>query len=164
MVARRAALETLGRHINVKKTDRTFIVDIDVWSIEPAKAAMLANAISNAYLAESKKSQATAARRATTDLSSRLKELQERLRNAENTLTVYKAQNNFVGTQDTLVSDQQLSAMTQRLAAAHALTLDAQAKYDQIEASRRGATDAGDRKSTRLNSSHMPVSRMPSSA
>ena len=40
-----AALETLIRHINVKKTDKTFIVDIDVWSIEPAKAAMLANAM-----------------------------------------------------------------------------------------------------------------------
>ena len=49
-----AALETLIRHINVKKTDRTFIVDIEVWSNDPAKAAMLANAISRAYLAESK--------------------------------------------------------------------------------------------------------------
>ena len=138
-----AALETLIRHINVKKTDRTFIVDIDVWSYDPAKAAMLANAISRAYLAESKKSQATAARRATSDLSGRLKELQERLRNAENTLATYKAQNNFVGTQDTLISDQQLSASNQRLAAARALALDAQAKYDQIEASRRASTDAG---------------------
>jgi uncharacterized protein involved in exopolysaccharide biosynthesis/Mrp family chromosome partitioning ATPase len=137
------ALEALNRHINVKKTDRTFIVDIDVWSFDPAKAAMLANAISKAYLAESKQSQATAARRATSDLSGRLKELQERLRNAENTLAVYKAQNNFVGTQDTLISDQQLSASNQRLAAARALTLDAQAKYDQIEASRRASTDAG---------------------
>jgi uncharacterized protein involved in exopolysaccharide biosynthesis/Mrp family chromosome partitioning ATPase len=142
-LAQMAALETLGRHINVKKTDRTFIVDIDVWSIEPAKAAMLANAISNAYLAESKKSQASAARRATTDLSSRLKELQERLRNAENALAVYKAQNNFVGTQDNLISDQQLSASNQRLSAARALTLDAQAKLDQIEASRRASTDGG---------------------
>ena len=104
---------------------------------------MLANAISSAYLAESKKSQATAARRATSDLSGRLKELQERLRNAENALAVYKAQNNFVGTQDTLISDQQLSASNQRLAAARALTLDAQARYDQIEASRRASTDAG---------------------
>jgi uncharacterized protein involved in exopolysaccharide biosynthesis/Mrp family chromosome partitioning ATPase len=138
-----AALEALNRHINVKKTDRSFIVDVEVWSHDPAKAAMLANAISSAYLSESKKSQATAARRATTDLSGRLKELQERLRNAENTLAVYKAQNNFVGTQDTLISDQQLSASNQRLAAARALTLDAQAKYDQIEASRRAATDAG---------------------
>lgn len=138
-----AALEALSRHINVKKTDRTFIVDIDVWSNDPAKAAMLANAISNAYLAESKKSQATAARRATSDLSGRLKELQERLRTAENALATYKAQNNFVGTQDTLISDQQLSASNQRLAAARAMTLDAQAKYDQIEAGRRASTDAG---------------------
>ena len=136
-------LDALNRHINVKRTDRTYVVDIEVWSTEPAKAAMLANAISAAYLAESKQSQADAARRATNDLSGRLKELQDRLRTSENALAVYKAKNNFVGTQDTLVSDQQLSAMTQRLAAAHALTLDAQAKYDQIEASRRGATDAG---------------------
>ena len=130
-----ALLDALNRHINVKRTDRTYVVDIEVWSTEPAKAAMLANAISAAYLAESKQSQADAARRATNDLSGRLKELQDRLRTSENALAVYKAQNNFVGTQDTLVSDQQLSAMTQRLAAAHALTLDAQAKYDQIEAS-----------------------------
>ena len=138
-----AALDALNRHVSVKKTDRTFIVDIDVWSHDAAKAAMLANAVSNAYLAESKTSQAAAARRATNDLSGRLKELQERLRSAENTLAVYKAQNNFVGTQDTLISDQQLSASNQRLAAARALTLDAQAKYDQIESSRRAATDAG---------------------
>jgi uncharacterized protein involved in exopolysaccharide biosynthesis/Mrp family chromosome partitioning ATPase len=138
-----AALEALNHHISVKKTDRSFIVDIEVWSRDPAKAALLANAISDAYLAESRKSQATAARRATNDLSGRLKELQERLRSAENALAVYKAQNNFVGTQDTLISDQQLSASNQRLATARALTLDAQAKYDQIEASRRASTDAG---------------------
>jgi uncharacterized protein involved in exopolysaccharide biosynthesis len=138
-----AALETLSRHISVKKPDRTFIVDIDVWSNDPAKAAMLANAISNAYLAESRSSQATAARRATTDLSGRLKELQQRLRNAENALATYKTQNNFVGSQDTVISDQQLSGSNQRLAAARALTLDAQAKYDQIEASRRASTDVG---------------------
>src|ERR1700720_1808831 len=138
-----AALEALNRHINVKKTDRTFIVDIDVWSFDPAKAAMLANAISDAYLAESKKSQATAARRATSDLSGRLKEMQERLRTPENALATYKAQNNFVGTQDTQISDQQLMASNQRLASARAATLDAQAKYDQIEANRPASVDAG---------------------
>ncbi len=36
-----AALDALNRHVGVKKTDRSFIVDIDVWSREPAKAAML---------------------------------------------------------------------------------------------------------------------------
>lgn len=140
---RTATIDALNRHITVRRTDRTFIVDIEVWSYDPTKAAMLANAISAAYLAESKHSQATAARRATADLSGRLKELQERLRVAENNLSLYKAQNNFVGTHDTMVSDQQLSSSTQRLVVAHALMLDAQAKYDQIEASRRGAGDTG---------------------
>ena len=140
---RNATLEALTRHIVVRRTDRTFIVEIDVWSRDPIKAAKVANAIASAYLEETVETQSASARRATTDLSARLKEMQERLRKAENALAEYKAKNNFVGTQETLVSDQQLSAITQRLATARALTLDAQAKYDQIEASRRAATDIG---------------------
>jgi uncharacterized protein involved in exopolysaccharide biosynthesis/Mrp family chromosome partitioning ATPase len=138
-----AVLEALNRHITIRKTERSFVVDVEVWSTDPAKAATLADALANAYLAESRSSQAIAARRATTDLSGRLKELQARLRNAENALAVYKAQNNFIGTQDALLSDQQLSASNQRLAAAHALTLDAQARFDQIEASRHATSDPG---------------------
>lgn len=138
-----ATLEALGRHINIKKTDKSFVIDIDVWSNEPAKAAVLANSIAKTFLVETGKSQSSAARRATSDLSGRLRELQDRLRNAENALATYKAQNNFVGTADTLITDQQLSANNQRLAAARALTLDAQAKFDQIEASRRASGDAG---------------------
>jgi uncharacterized protein involved in exopolysaccharide biosynthesis/Mrp family chromosome partitioning ATPase len=137
------ALDALNRHITIRKTERSFVVDVEIWSIDRDKAAMLANAIAGAYLAESRNSQARAARRATNDLSSRLKELQQKLRDAETTLATYKAQNNFVGTQDTLLSDQQLSSSNQRLAAAHAATLDAQARYDQIESSRRAAADPG---------------------
>ncbi|MBR0787111.1 exopolysaccharide transport family protein [Bradyrhizobium iriomotense] len=138
-----AALDALNRHITIRKTEKSFIVDIEVWSTDPAKAAMLANTLTNAYLTESRNSQASAARRATSDLSGRLKELRERLRNAETALATYKAQNNFVGTQDSLISDQQLSASNQRLSAARAATMDAQARLDQIEASRRTAADAG---------------------
>ncbi|MGY8634366.1 Wzz/FepE/Etk N-terminal domain-containing protein [Bradyrhizobium sp. 14AA] len=138
-----AALDALNRHITIRKTEKSFIVDIEVWSTDPAKAAMLANTLTSTYLTESRNSQASAARRATNDLSGRLKELRERLRNAETALATYKAQNNFVGTQDSLISDQQLSASNQRLSAARAATMDAQARLDQIEASRRTAADAG---------------------
>src|SRR3954464_638218 len=138
-----AALEALNRHITIRKTEKSFIVDIEVWSTDPAKAAMLANTLTSAYLAESRNSQASAARRATNDLSGRLKELRERLRNAETVLATYKAQNNFVGTQDALISDQQLSASNQRLSAARAATMDAQARPAQIGASRRTTADAG---------------------
>lgn len=138
-----AALDALNKHITIRKTEKSFIVDIEVWSIDPAKAAMLANTLTNAYLSESRNSQALAARRATSELSGRLKELRERLRNAETALATYKAQNNFVGTQDSLISDQQLSSSNQRLSAARAATMDAQARLDQIEANKRTAADAG---------------------
>ncbi|WP_426411419.1 GumC family protein [Bradyrhizobium ganzhouense] len=138
-----AALDALNRHITIRKTEKSFIVDIEVWSTDPAKAAMLANTLTNVYLTESRNSQALAARRATSELSGRLKELRERLRNAETALATYKAQNNFVGTQDALISDQQLSSSNQRLSAARAATMDAQARLDQIEANKRTAADAG---------------------
>jgi uncharacterized protein involved in exopolysaccharide biosynthesis/Mrp family chromosome partitioning ATPase len=138
-----AALDALNKHITIRKTEKSFIVDVEVWSTDPAKAAMLANTLTNAYLTESRNSQALAARRATSELSGRLKELRERLRNAETALANYKAQNNFVGTQDSLISDQQLSSSNQRLSAARAATMDAQARLDQIEANKRTAADAG---------------------
>jgi uncharacterized protein involved in exopolysaccharide biosynthesis/Mrp family chromosome partitioning ATPase len=138
-----AALDALNKHITIRKTEKSFIVDVEVWSTDPAKAAMLANTLTNTFLTDSRNSQALAARRATTELSGRLKELRERLRNAETALATYKAQNNFVGTQDSLISDQQLSSSNQRLSAARAATMDAQARLDQIEATKRTATDAG---------------------
>ncbi|MBK3660731.1 hypothetical protein JJE66_05615 [Bradyrhizobium diazoefficiens] len=138
-----AALDALNKHITIRKGDKSFIVDIEIWSTDPAKAAMLANTLTNTYLTDSRNSQALAARRATSELSGRLKELRERLRNAETTLATYKAQNNFVGTQDALISDQQLSSSNQRLSAARAATMDAQARLDQIEANKRTAADAG---------------------
>ena len=55
-----AALEALSRHITIRKTERSFIVDVEVWSTDPAKAAMLANTLTTAYLAESRNSQALA--------------------------------------------------------------------------------------------------------
>lgn len=138
-----AALDALNKHITIRKGDKSFIVDIEVWSTDPAKAAMLANTLTNTYLTDSRNSQALAARRATSELSGRLKELRERLRNAETALATYKAQNNFVGTQDSLISDQQLSNSNQRLSAARAATMDAQARLDQIAANKRTAADAG---------------------
>jgi uncharacterized protein involved in exopolysaccharide biosynthesis/Mrp family chromosome partitioning ATPase len=133
------ALDALSRHVSVKRTDRTFIIDVDAWSYDSAKAALLANAVAAAYLQESTQSQAAAARRATAELSGRLNDLKERLRTAENNLATYKANNNFVGTQDTQISDQQLALATQRLANAQAAALEAQTKFDQIEAGRQAA-------------------------
>jgi hypothetical protein len=136
-----AALEALKHHIKVTKPDGSFIINIEVWSDGAAKSALLANAISKAYLGELKKSQDLAARRATAFLSDRLKGLQEQIRVAETTLAAYKAQQHPLDAQGALIGDPQLAASSQRLAAARAATLDAQTRYDRIQGIRREAID-----------------------
>jgi uncharacterized protein involved in exopolysaccharide biosynthesis len=47
-----AALNALKRSIQVKRAERTYVVDVSVTTREPAKSAHIANAIAEAYLQE----------------------------------------------------------------------------------------------------------------
>lgn len=137
------ALETLSRRVSVRRAERTFIVDVSVWSEEATKAATLANAVAEAYLAEEALTRSQSARQATNTLSARLDELKERVRIAENKVQKYKDDHNLIGTPAALVSDQQLTELNQQLSNARARVSEAQAHYDQIRQSRASATDSG---------------------
>lgn len=137
------ALDALERRITIRRPEKTFIVDISVWAGTAEKAAKLANAIAEAYLAEDSESRTNTARRATASLSSRLEELRERVRAAENRVEAYKSRNNLIGTRETLVSDQQLTEMNQQLSAARARTAQARARYEQMIAARQSGTFDG---------------------
>jgi polysaccharide biosynthesis transport protein len=128
------ALDEFKRNIKVTRTDRTYVVDIDVTSKDPEKAARLANAIADSYLAEQTQARADAARQISQTLSARLKELQDRVQNAEDKVEAYKAQNNIVdATNGQLVNEQQLTELNRLLEAARSRTADAQARYAQVE-------------------------------
>src|ERR1700691_1570546 len=47
-----AALNELEKHVQVKRSERTYVVDVSVTSEDPEKAARLANAIAQTYLTE----------------------------------------------------------------------------------------------------------------
>jgi polysaccharide biosynthesis transport protein len=128
------ALDELKRHIKVIRTDRTFVIDIDVSSKDAEKAARLANAIVDAYLAQQTQARADAARQISQTLSARLKELRDRVQAAEDKVEAYKAQNNIVdATNGQLVNEQQLTELNRLLEAARSRTADAQARYEQVE-------------------------------
>jgi polysaccharide biosynthesis transport protein len=129
------ALDEFKRHVKVTRTDRTYVIDIDVTSKDADKAARLANAIADAYLAEQTKARSDAARQISQSLSGRLKELQDRVRDAEDKVEAFKAQNNIVDANGSgqLVNEQQLSELDRLLEAARSRTADAQARYEQVE-------------------------------
>jgi polysaccharide biosynthesis transport protein len=128
-----SALNALKRAIQVKRVERTYIVDVSVTTQEPAKAARIANAIAQAYLAEQTDVRSDAARQISQSLSARLNELKERVRQAEDRVEAYKAQNNILGASGQLVNEQQLSELNNQLGMARARTAAAKARLDQVE-------------------------------
>jgi len=128
-----AALNALNRTVQVKRAERTYVVDVSVTSRDPAKAARIANAIAQAYLAEQTDVRSDAARQVSQSLSARLNELKDRVRQAEDRVETFKARNNILGASGQLVNEQQLSELNIQLGVARAHTAGAKARLDQLE-------------------------------
>jgi polysaccharide biosynthesis transport protein len=138
-----AALNELQKHVQVKRAERTYVVDISVTSTDPAMAARIANAIAQAYLTEQTEVRADAARQVSQQLSARLKELEDKVRVSEQKVEAYKAAHNIVGANGELVNEQQLSNLNAQLATARARTADAKARLDQVESVQKAKTEIG---------------------
>ncbi len=141
-----AALNALKRAIKVKRADRTYVVNVSVTAGDPQKAARLANAVAQAYLAEQTDVRSDAARQISQSLSARLNELKTRVREAEDRVVAFKARNNIVGVGlgvggtgggsgagGQLISEQQLSELSNQLGLARARTAQALARYEQVQ-------------------------------
>jgi uncharacterized protein involved in exopolysaccharide biosynthesis/Mrp family chromosome partitioning ATPase len=137
------ALNNLRKHVDIKRPERTYVIEVSVTSEDPAKAARIANAIAQTYLTEQTEVRSDAARQVSQSLSSRLKELQDSLRASENKIEAYKSSHNIVGANGELVNEQQLVNLNTELSAARARTAQAKGRLDQIENVQRSKTDIG---------------------
>jgi uncharacterized protein involved in exopolysaccharide biosynthesis/Mrp family chromosome partitioning ATPase len=127
------ALNALRRSISVKRTERTYVVDVSVNSKDPAKAAHIANAIAQAYLAEQTDVRSDAARQVSQSLTARLNELKDRVRDAENRVETFKARNNILDSSGQPINEQQLTELNNQLGIARARTAGAKARLDQVQ-------------------------------
>src|ERR1700726_2673069 len=138
-----AALNELQKHVQVKRSERTYVVDVSVTSEDPAKAARIANAIAQTYLAEQTEVRSNAAHQISQSLSGRLKELQGRVREAEQKVEAYKASHNILGANGELVNEQQLVNLNSQLSAARGRTAEAKARLDQVESVQKSKAEIG---------------------
>ena len=137
------ALNALKKAVRVTRAERTYVVDVAVSSKDPAKAARLANAVAQAYLAEQTDVRADAARQVSQSLSARLNDLKERVHQAEERVEAFKASHNIVDANGQLVNEQQLADLNNQLAAARARTAAAQARLEQVRAVQKSKDDIG---------------------
>ncbi|MCX7325650.1 MAG: exopolysaccharide transport family protein [Hyphomicrobiales bacterium] len=137
------ALAAMDKLVHVRRSERTFVIDITAVTGDGDKSARIANAMAEVYLEDQAAVRSDAAQRASNSLGARLNELRERVRQAEDKVERYRAANNLVGTSGKLVSEETLAVSNTQLAQARARTTDAQAKFDQVRAVRPSSIEAG---------------------
>ncbi|UCI34412.1 GumC family protein [Mesorhizobium sp. B4-1-4] len=133
-------LDALRRRLAVKRADKVLVIDVIVTAKSADKAAKLANAIAQAYLADQASARAQAATDASKSITARLDEQRRRVQQAENAVEAYKSANNMVMAAGNLVSDQELTEINTQLSAAQSRTAALKAQVDQLR--RSGAPDA----------------------
>ncbi|PSC06112.1 hypothetical protein SLNSH_04720 [Alsobacter soli] len=139
-----AALTALEKRVAVKRAEKSFVVDVSVWTLGAEKSARIANAISAVYLQEEAAGKVEAAKRAGQALASRIGELSVRVQEAERAVAEYRSRNELVGANGSLVAEQQIAEISKQLVTARARTADARARFDQVQQLRRQPLAMGD--------------------
>lgn len=128
------AMIALSRALKVKRAQRSYVLDIEVSARNPVKAARLADAVADAYLADQTGAKAAEARRANELLDGRLGELREQVRRAEIKVDEFKRQNGILVSEGGLVNEQQLTRLNGELATARAAVAEAKGRLDEVNA------------------------------
>jgi uncharacterized protein involved in exopolysaccharide biosynthesis len=131
-------LRNLRKRIDVRRPDRTFVIDVSVRTSAAEKSRRIADAIAQSYLDVQAQAQAEMATRTATALESRIGELRQRLADAEKTAESYRTANNLVGAEGRLLSDQQLADLTNQLSAQRVRLVELQARMDAVRKLNRG--------------------------
>jgi exopolysaccharide transport family protein len=141
--ARSRSVEILQRRMKVTRQGTTFLVDINISSESPQKAAAIANAIADAYFEEQVRAKFDATRIAATWLKSQIDDLRSRVASSEKAVEDFRSANNLTVAQGVTVNDQQLSDLNNKLIVARVQTAEARAKYDQVQDIAKAGGDPG---------------------
>ena len=125
-------LQNLRKHMAVKRAEKVLVLDLSVRAKSADKAAELANAIADAYLADQAAARSEAGRDASKALASRLGEMQSDVKDAENAVEEYRASHNFVVSSGQLVSDQEINQTTAQLSGAQNRVASLKSQLDQL--------------------------------
>jgi uncharacterized protein involved in exopolysaccharide biosynthesis/Mrp family chromosome partitioning ATPase len=118
-------------------------ITVTFTSRDPAKAALIANTLADAYTEDQVAVKVAAARKATQWLTDRMHQLAGQVQAGESAIAQYKAAHNLVDSaQGNSLVDQQLVAINAQLVAAQSDLAEKKANYDRVQALVRSGNTA----------------------
>lgn len=125
------AIMSLGEAVSVRRSERTYVLDIDVLTQEPDKSARLANAIAQAYLDDLGIARQETARRNADTLRARLNELRAKVEDSERKIVAERAASGLFDANGKTVNGSDLGEVGQQITAARARAAEARTRYEQ---------------------------------
>lgn len=144
-VARRAlAIDILQDAVVPRRSERSYVVDIDVSAREPEKARRLADAVAKAYLADLQSSREQLVERDMSVINQRLSDLRTKVDETSRRVADFRAQNGIADANGRNILEQQLLNATDDLTRARDRMTEAKTRYEQIQRLQRAgrSTDA----------------------
>jgi succinoglycan biosynthesis transport protein ExoP len=127
------AIKVIENSLKVQRLGMAYIIEINFQSIHSERAAQIANAIAEAYIADQLDSKYEATRQGSKWLEGRLGELRDQLANAQKAIIGYKAENNLLeDTKGRPITEQQLSNLNSQLTATRAKKTEVRTQLDRI--------------------------------
>ena len=145
-----ATVERLRGALGVQRSGQSLVLIVAVASRDPAKAARLANAVADAFVVDKLDARFETAKRASVWLAERLTELKQKLRDSEEAVARFRAENNLVafgGPRGVTLTEEQLAQLNGKLVAARTDAAERKARLDVLQKFLAGggaAEDASD--------------------
>jgi succinoglycan biosynthesis transport protein ExoP len=140
---RLVALYRFLGNLDVRRVQRTLVLEIRFKSIDREKAALIANAVADAYLTDQLNSKYEATQRASGWLIDRIAELKQKVLTSDLAIQKFRGDHELIASGGKLVGEQQLGEVNTQLVTASAETAKAEARYARIKSIiDNGKTDA----------------------
>jgi succinoglycan biosynthesis transport protein ExoP len=135
-------ISNLQKNLTVRRRGQTYVLEINFYAKEAAKAARIANAVAQAYLTDQRDVNSSTTASASEWLDSRLQDMRERVRRSDEAVESYRSSHNIVDvTQGNKLINRQIEDLTQQIALARTYTADARARMEQVESAARRKDD-----------------------
>ena len=129
----RNAIAVIQRHLAVRRLGAAFIMEISYQSSNSDRAAQIANAIGEAYIADQLDAKYEATRQGSKWLEGRLHELRDEVASSQKAIIDYKTEHNLVeDKQGRLVAEQPLADLNNQLSVVRAKKTELQARLDRV--------------------------------
>jgi uncharacterized protein involved in exopolysaccharide biosynthesis/Mrp family chromosome partitioning ATPase len=127
-----ATLRMLKRRLAVTRSEKVFVVGVNITANSAEKSARLANAVVDAYLADQSDARTQSGQKVSTALMARLEGQRSRLEALDNEIQAYRRANNIVTANGNYVGEQRLIDFTANLTAAQSRAAALRARIDQL--------------------------------